>query len=103
MEHVVITDENFREEISKGLVLVDCWAPWCAPCQMLGPIIEEVAQESENVKVGKLNVDENRRISSEFNIMSIPTVMLFKDGKLVETMIGLRPKDDYLRIIEANK
>lgn len=99
----VLTDSNFKDEIGTGLVLVDFWAPWCAPCRMLGPIIEEVAGEVEGVTVGKLNVDENPMIAGQFQIMSIPTVMLFKDGEPVETMIGLRPKDAYLQTIEAHK
>ena len=99
----VLTDSNFKDEISSGLVLVDFWAPWCGPCRMLGPIIEEVAEEIEEVKVGKLNVDENPQTAQEFQIMSIPAIMLFKDGKVVETLIGLRPKEAYLEAIEAHK
>lgn len=99
----VLTDSNFQDETTSGLVLVDFWAAWCAPCRMLGPIIEEIADEVEGVTVGKLNVDENPQIAGKFQIMSIPTVMLFKDGEPVETMIGLRPKDAYLQVIEAHK
>jgi thioredoxin 1 len=99
----VLTDSNFKEEIKEGLVLVDFWAPWCAPCRMLGPIIEEVAQEAEGVSVGKLNVDEEQSTAQEFQIMSIPTVMLFKDGEPVETIVGLRPKEAYLEVIENHK
>lgn len=99
----VLTDSNFKDEIASGLVLVDFWAPWCAPCRMLGPVIEEVANEVEGVTVGKLNVDENPMVAGQFQIMSIPTVMLFKDGQPVETLIGLRPKEAYLQAIEAHK
>jgi len=99
----ILTDSNFKDEIASGLVLVDFWAPWCAPCRMLGPIIEEVANEVEGVTVGKLNVDENPMVAGQFQIMSIPTVMLFKDGKAVETIVGLRPKDAYLQAVEAHK
>jgi thioredoxin 1 len=99
----VLTDSNFKDEISSGLVLVDFWAPWCAPCRMLGPIIEEVADEIEGVTVGKLNVDENPQTAQEFRIMSIPNVILFKDGEPVETLVGLRPKESYLEAIEAHK
>ena len=102
MKEVILTDANFQEETSSGLTLVDFWAPWCGPCRMLGPIIEEIAEEVD-IKVGKLNVDENPQISATFGIMSIPTVILLKDGKLVETLIGVRPKDDYLEVIENNK
>jgi len=99
----VLTDSNFKDEISSGLVLVDFWAPWCGPCRMLGPIIEEVAQEVEGVSIGKLNVDENPQIAQEFKVMSIPMVVLFKDGEPVETIIGLRPKEAYLEAIEKHK
>jgi thioredoxin 1 len=99
----VLTDSNFKDEISSGLVLVDFWAAWCGPCRMLGPIIEEVAGEAEGVTVGKLNVDENPQTAQQFQVMSIPTVILFKDGEPVERMVGLRPKEAYLEAIEANK
>ncbi len=99
----ILTDANFKDEISSGLVLVDFWAPWCGPCRMLGPIIEEVAGEAKDIKVGKLNVDENPTTAQAFQIMSIPAVMLFKDGEVVETLIGLRPKEAYLEAIEAHK
>ncbi len=98
--NTVLTDANFKDEVASGLVLVDFWAPWCGPCRMLSPIIEEVAGEVDGVKVGKLNVDENPQVASQFQIMSIPTVMLFKDGELVETMIGLRPKEAYVEVIK---
>jgi thioredoxin 1 len=99
----VLTDSNFKDEVSSGLVLVDFWAPWCGPCRMLTPILEEVAKEVEDVTVGKLNVDEEQSTAQEFQIMSIPAVMLFKDGEVVETLIGLRPKEDYLDAIEKHK
>jgi thioredoxin 1 len=100
---VILTDSNFKDEVASGIVLVDFWAPWCGPCRMLGPIIEEVAGEVSDVKIGKLNVDENPQTAGEFQIMSIPAVMLFKDGEVVETLIGLRPKEAYLEAIEAHK
>jgi thioredoxin 1 len=99
----VLTDSNFNDEISTGLVLVDFWAPWCGPCRMLAPIIEEVAQEVEGVSIGKLNVDENPQIAQQFQVMSIPMVVLFKDGEPVETLIGLRSKEAYLEAIENHK
>jgi len=99
----VLTDTNFKDEISSGLVLVDFWAPWCGPCRMLGPIIEEIAEEVEGVTIGKLNVDENPQTAQEYQIMSIPNVILFKDGEPVETLIGLRPKEAYLEAIESHK
>ncbi|MCK9415129.1 MAG: thioredoxin [Candidatus Dojkabacteria bacterium] len=99
----VLTDSNFNDEISTGLVLVDFWAPWCGPCRMLAPIIEEVAQEVEGVSIGKLNVDENPQMAQQFQVMSIPMVVLFKDGEPVETLIGLRSKEAYLEAIENHK
>ena len=99
----VLTDSNFNDEISTGLVLVDFWAPWCGPCRMLAPIIEEVAQEVEGVSIGKLNVDENPQIAQQFQVMSIPMVVLFEDGEPVETLIGLRSKEAYLEAIENHK
>jgi len=99
----ILTDTNFKDETANGLVLVDFWAPWCGPCRMLSPIIKEVAKEIDEVTVGKLNVDEEQSTARQFQIMSIPTVILFKDGELVETMIGLRPKESYIEIINRYK
>lgn len=93
---ITLTDQNFKEEVLEAdvPVLIDLWAPWCQPCLMQGPIIEEVAKEFEGkIKVGKLNVDENRQTAMQYQIMSIPTLMIFKDGKVVERLIGVRPKD----------
>ena len=103
MSEVTLTNDNFKDEISSGLTLVDFWAPWCGPCRMLGPVIEEISNEVEGAKVGKLNVDENNAIAAQYGVMSIPTVILFKDGEIVETIVGLRPKEDYLNAINSNK
>ena len=104
MSEVHVTDSSFKEEVldQKGLVLVDFWAPWCGPCQMLGPVIAEIGEENENVKVTKVNVDEERETGMKYGIMSIPTVMLFKDGEVVESMIGLQPKESFLAVIEKH-
>jgi len=93
---VEFTDKNFKTETQKGLVLVDFWAPWCGPCRMVGPVIEQLAQDyAGQVKVGKLNVDDYQKTALDFKVMSIPTVMLFKDGQPVETMVGAMPKSSY--------
>lgn len=90
------TDENFSTEANDGLVLVDFWAPWCMPCRVVGPVIEELADEyAGSVKVGKLNVDDNLQTAQSFRVMSIPTVILFKDGQPVEQVVGVARKADY--------
>mgnify|MGYP000993579833 FL=1 len=102
---IAVNDENFKKEVleSEGLVLVDFWAPWCMPCRMLAPTIEEIAEEMDGkVKVCKMNVDENVQYPQEYGIMSIPTVMLFKDGQVVETMIGLQPKEEIVKTIQEH-
>lgn len=91
-----ITDSNFQKEISenKGVAFVDFWAPWCGPCRMIGPIVEEVATEySGKAKVGKVNVDENQETAGKFGVMSIPTMIVFKDGKEVDRIVGVVPKN----------
>jgi len=90
-----VNDANFEEIIIKHKnVAIDCWAPWCGPCLMIAPVIEELTKELKGkVVFGKLNVDENQRTAMRFNIMSIPTILLFKDGKLVDRIIGAMPKE----------
>ena len=90
---VKLTDANFAKEIKQGVVLVDFWAPWCGPCRIVGPILEEVADSySGRAVIGKLNVDENQQTTGEFGIMSIPTMKIFKDGQPVDKIIGAVPK-----------
>lgn len=99
------TDGNFEQEVLKSdvPVLVDFWASWCMPCQMVGPVIEELSGEYEGkVKVGKLNVDENPQTPSSFGIMSIPTIILFKDGEPKKTLIGVQPKETFKQVIEES-
>ena len=91
---VEVTDQNFAETIGKqGLVVIDCWAVWCSPCRMLSPIIEEIAKDyAGKILVGKLNVDQNHETAIEYQIMSIPTILIFNDGKLVDQIVGLMPR-----------
>ena len=86
-----VTEENFKEVIQEGTVLLDFWATWCGPCRMLGPVLEEVAAE-ENITVGKINADEEEQLCEAFEISSIPALFLFKDGKLVRKTVGYMPK-----------
>lgn len=90
------TDKNFKEEVleSDATVLVDFWAPWCGPCQMMGPIIDELSQEmGEGFKIGKVNVDENPQSASDHGIMSIPAIKIFKNGKIVKEFVGVQNKE----------
>lgn len=102
MAEITITKENFQKEVLESdiPVLVDFWATWCGPCQMLAPTIEEIAAENEGkIKVGKVNVDEEQELAMQFGIMSIPTLIVFKDGKAVNQAMGLRPKEDIMALL----
>ncbi|MFL6503544.1 MAG: thioredoxin [Nitrososphaera sp.] len=94
IEPIGLTDSNFGSEVAKyPIMLVDFWAPWCGPCRMVSPIIEQLAKEySGKIAFGKVNVDDNQRIAASFGIQSIPTLMLFKDGKAVDIIVGAMPK-----------
>lgn len=96
MSDINITDKDFEDKVikGKGITMVDFWAPWCGPCKMMGPIIEDVAKEiKDKAKVYKLNVDENPETAEKYNVMSIPTIIIFVDGKEVEQMTGMQPKE----------
>ena len=93
---MTITDQTFEREVLQAggrPVLVDCWAPWCGPCRIIGPVMDQLAAESQgNYRIAKLNVDENPQTASRFQISSIPTMLIFKDGKLIDRIVGVQPK-----------
>ena len=101
MSAININKNNFQNEImdSEKTVLLDFWAPWCAPCRMVVPIIEEITGERPDIKVGKINVDEQPELASKFGIMSIPTLVVMKNGKIVQQVSGARPKEAILTMI----
>ena len=100
---ITLTKENFAQEVlqSDKPVLVDFWATWCGPCRMLAPVIEQIAEETAGrVKVGKVNVDEEPELASAFQIASIPTLVVIRDGKAVQTAVGVQPKDSILAMLQ---
>ena len=97
--HVKAGDFDREVLSAKGTVLVDLWAEWCGPCMMLGPVLEQVSEEAEDVKIVKVNVDTEGVIAEKYNVMSIPTLLLFKDGELVNKQIGFIPKEEVLKFI----
>ena len=97
------TDSNFDQETKQGVVLVDFWAEWCGPCRRLAPTVDALASEYDGrVTVAKLNVDENPEVPGRFAVRGIPTLLLFKEGELAETIVGLRGKDDIAKLIERH-
>ncbi len=104
MAGIILTQQNFTAEVLSASVpvLVDFWAPWCGPCKMIAPVVDELAQEyAGKLKVGKLNTDENLDIASKYQITSIPSLLIFKDGKPVQKIIGFKPKAELKKVIES--
>ena len=101
MSAININKENFKEEVlnSEKKVLLDFWAPWCGPCRMVVPLVEEIAQERSDIKVGKVNIDEQPELANHFGIMSIPTLMVMKNGRIISQSQGARPKKAILAML----
>ena len=101
MSAININKYNFQNEVinSDNPVLLDFWAPWCGPCRMVGPILEEIAGERSDIKIGKINVDEQPELASQFRVMSIPTLIVIKDGKIVNQSMGAKPKNTILAML----
>ncbi|MBM7660615.1 thioredoxin 1 [Bacillus mesophilus] len=98
-----VNDQNFSSETSEGLVLADFWAPWCGPCKMIAPVLEELDGEmGDKVKIVKLDIDENPETASQYGVMSIPTLLVIKNGEVVDKVIGFQPKDALAEVLEKH-
>ena len=102
MSIIHITAENYEAQVANasGKILLDFWAPWCGPCRMIAPFLEEIAAEDESVTIGKINVDDEMALAAQFGIVSIPTLVVMENGKAVQTAVGYRPKDDILKLLK---
>lgn len=102
MATVKITKDTFEAEVlqAEKPVLVDFWAVWCGPCQMVGPVLEEIAEERDDIIIGKVNVDEEQELAAQFGVMSIPTMILFKGGEAVNKIVGAMPKEEILKVFD---
>lgn len=101
MSVLKITSENYKKEVleSNKTVLIDFYADWCGPCRIMSPIIDEIAEETDSIKVGKINVDENPDLAMEYDVMSIPTIVIIKNGEVSKTFVGVRDKNEILEAI----
>ena len=102
MSLIHITAENYEAQVqnAEGKVLLDFWAPWCGPCRMIAPFLEEIAAEDESITIGKINVDDEMALAAKFGIVSIPTLIVMEKGEAVQTAVGYRPKDDILKLLK---
>lgn len=103
MSLIHLENENFNKIINSGLTLVDFYAEWCGPCKMIGPILEEIADETKNINIIKINIDEHSDIAKKYGVMSIPTLIMFKDGQEIDKSVGFMPKEDIIEFINKNK
>jgi thioredoxin 1 len=103
MSVLTITKDNFKTEVleSDKPVLLDFWAPWCGPCRMVSPVVDEIAEETTAAKIGKINVDDEPELAGSFNVMSIPTLVVIKNGKVVNSAVGVRPKSAILEMLNV--
>ena len=102
MSIIHITAENYEAQVqnAEGKVLLDFWAPWCGPCRMIAPFLEEIAAEDESITIGKINVDDEMALAAKFGIVSIPTLIVMEKGEAIQTAVGYRPKDDILKLLK---
>ena len=102
MSIIHITAENYEAQVlnAQGKVLLDFWAPWCGPCRMIAPILEEIAAEDESIVIGKVNVDDEMALAAQFGVVSIPTLVVMENGQAIQTAVGYRPKDDILKLLK---